>query len=258
MKCDEARNQFADLLLGGGDAVGSEFAKHIDSCRECREELDEMRTDWAALGVLDDPEPSLALRRSFYHTLEAYQEGLAQQKAGWFAWFPKSPVFQAALAVTMLVAGAAGGYLAANRPGDEVAQLQEQVDRLHELMALSLLEQQSAFSRLEGVAWAYRVERSDTEVLDALLRTVNNDPSVDVRLAAVDALRQFSTTASARSGLVESLPRQQSPLMQIALIDLLVELDERSAAPQLQRLIDEPALDQNVQTRARRALLRLE
>ena len=46
--------------------------------------------------------------------------------------------------------------------------------------------------------------------------------------------------------------------MQIALIDLLVELGERSAAPQLERLIQEPALDQNVQKRAQLALHRLE
>jgi HEAT repeat protein len=108
------------------------------------------------------------------------------------------------------------------------------------------------------VAWAYRVDRSDTEVLDALLRTVNGDTSVDVRLAAVDALRQFSTNASARLGLAQSLPHQRSPLVQIALIDLLVELQERSATPQLRQLVEEPALDQNVQARAQRALLRLE
>ena len=124
--------------------------------------------------------------------------------------------------------------------------------------ALSLLQQQSAFTRLEGVAWAYRVEHSDSDVLNALMHTVNNDPSVDVRLAAVDALRQFADNTSTRRELVQSLPRQTSPLMQIALIDLLVELRESSAAPQLERLIQEPALDQNVQRRARLALHRLE
>jgi hypothetical protein len=258
MKCVDARTQFADVLLGGTDAISMEFEEHVASCQACRDELDVMRTHWAALGVLDDAEPGPGLRRGFYQALEAYQSGFAERQPSWFTWWPKAPALQAALGMAMLLIGVFAGYLLSNRYNPQVAQLQEQVNSLHQVMALSLLEQQSAFSRLEGVAWSYRVERSDTEVLDALLRTVNGDASVDVRLAAVDALRQFSTNASTRRGLAQALPHQTSPLVQIALIDLLVELQERSAAPQLRQLVEEPALDQNVQARAQRALLRLE
>ena len=258
MNCEEARIQFADVLLGGGDAVSTQFQEHVESCAGCRDELDMLRTHWAALGVLDDAEPGPGLRRGFYQAMEGYQEGLAHRRS-WLAWWPlRTPALQVALSLAMLVVGVAVGYSVSGRNSAQVTELQDRVDHLNQLMALSLLQQQSAFTRLEGVAWAYRVERSDSDVLNALMHTVNDDPSVDVRLAAVDALRQFADNTSTRRELVQSLPRQTSPLMQIALIDLLVELRESSAAPQLERLIQEPALDQNVQRRARLALHRLE
>ena len=62
---------------------------------------------------------------------------------------------------------------------------------MRQMVALSLMQQQSAGERLRGVSWAYRVESSDTEVLSALLYTVNNDQSVNVRMAAVEALARL-------------------------------------------------------------------
>ena len=56
---------------------------------------------------------------------------------------------------------------------------------MRQLVTLSLLQQQSAGDRLQGVNWSYRVEQPDTAVLAALLTTVNHDPNVNVRLAAV-------------------------------------------------------------------------
>lgn len=258
MNCEDARNQFADVLMGGGDAVTTEFHEHVGTCTACRDELDMLRTHWAALGLLEDAEPDPSLRRGFYRSLEAFQEGLTHRQRPWLAWWPKTAALQVALSIALLFAGGAAGYWVSGQNSPQVAELRQEVERLNQVMALSLLQQQSAFTRLEGVAWAYRVERSDSEVLEALLRTADSDPSVDVRLAAVDALRLFSDNASLRPRLAQSLPRQNSPLMQVALIDLLVELRERSAVPQLQRLLKEPALDQTVQKRAQRALYRLE
>ena len=85
--------------------------------------------------------------------------------------------------------------------------------------------------RLRGVNWAYRVEQSDAEVLAALLSTVNHDSNVNVRLAAVDAIRNFSDSPVGRRGLVQALNKQSSPLVEIAILDQLVELHEKSAKP---------------------------
>jgi len=112
------------------------------------------------------------------------------------------------------------------------------------------LQQQSASERLRGVDYAYRVEQSDTQVLTALMHAVNHDPNVNVRLAAVDALRKFSRSPAVRNTLGQSLAKQDSPLVQIALIDLIVEMRDKGAANSLQTLERNPAANKDVKERA--------
>jgi HEAT repeat protein len=114
---------------------------------------------------------------------------------------------------------------------------------------LSLLQQQSASERLQGVSWSTRVA-PDPEVLDALQHTLRYDGSVDVRLAALDALSRYGKRPEVSRGLVESLESQQSPMVQVALIDLLVELHDSSAVEPLKRLQQEPNIDPTVRKRA--------
>ena len=59
---------------------------------------------------------------------------------------------------------------------------------MRQLVALSLMQQQSASERLRGVSWAYQRGTIRREVLAALVSAVNHDTNVNVRLAAVDAL----------------------------------------------------------------------
>lgn len=263
MNCEEARLQFAAVLEGAEEPAHAALDGHLEGCAACREELDTLRTHWAALGLLRDVEPGPNLRRGFYQALEAYQEGLAQRgaPAGWWrGLFAMRPAFQAAAAALLLAVGAGIGYVS-SRPAEgprEVTQLRSEIGSLRQLVALSLLQQQSAVGRLQGVSWASRVEPSDSEVLEALLRTIDEDASIDVRLAAVDALAEFGNNPAARKGLTSSLARQTSPLMQIALIDLLVRFRERTAVEPIRQLVARPELNQTVRTRAESALRGLE
>lgn len=125
---------------------------------------------------------------------------------------------------------------------------------MRQLVTLSLLQQQSASERLRGVTWSYRAEPDDVQVLSALLQTVNTDPSVDVRLAAVESLKNLGESPVVRRGLERALPKQESPLVQISLIDAIIELRDTSAVPALQSLRTSSSLDPNVQSRIAQAL----
>ena len=128
---------------------------------------------------------------------------------------------------------------------------------MRQMVALSLMQQQSAGERLRGVSWAYRVESSDTEVLSALLSTVNSDQSINVRIAAVDALHAFGASPVTRTAIVQSIPKQTSPLVQIALIELLVDLKVTDAATELKALSSDEKIDVSVRERAKWALGKL-
>jgi hypothetical protein len=113
-----------------------------------------------------------------------------------------------------------------------------------------MLQQQSASSRLEGVSWSTRDPQLNPQVLSALLHTLRYDPSVDVRLAALDALSRHGRQPQVQKGILDSLPEQQSPLVQMALIDLLLEWREPDAAQRLQALQQIPNLNPIVRQRA--------
>ena len=129
---------------------------------------------------------------------------------------------------------------------------------MRQLVALSLLQQQSASERLRGVSWAYRAESSDTEVLSALVSAINHDTNVNVRLAAVDALHAFAASPVTRQAVVQALPQQTTPIVQVALIDLLVDLKEPKGAGELRKLAMAESADIGVRQRAQWALEKLQ
>jgi HEAT repeat protein len=79
-----------------------------------------------------------------------------------------------------------------------------------------------------------------------------------VRLSAVDALQKFATGPEVALAMVNSIPEQESPLVQIALIDMLVQLDARGAAPGLARISKDMKMDEMVRQRAAWALHKME
>ncbi|HEY7335484.1 MAG TPA: HEAT repeat domain-containing protein [Bryobacteraceae bacterium] len=249
MTCDEAKQHFAEYWSQSlSDADEIELEEHLGGCDACRTEAERLGALWRQLAPPSE-EPGPGLRGRFYEMLR----GAALRPAR----SSRPPVWQIAAGIALLVGGGLLGY--GLRPKDsELAQLREEVSSMRQLVALSLLQQQSASERLRGVSWAYRVEPSDSEVLQALLNSVNGDPSVNVRLAAVDALHAFGSNVVARKGVLGSLEKQDAPLVQVAILDLLVDLNDRDAEPVLRRLMQNVSTDSGVRQRAQWALEKLQ
>ncbi len=204
-------------------------------------------------------EPSGKVRERFYEMLGAYRQGLAaaepRKAHGWW---------QIAAAAALLAVGLGTGYVVrgngpfSGQAPKEVAQLREEVASMRQLVALSLMQQQSASERLRGVSWAYQAEPSDREILEALVAAVNHDTNVNVRLAAVDALRRFSASPETRRAVLEALPSETTPLVQVALIDLLVDFKERDATGVLKTLAANQDVNDGVRQQAEWALEKLQ
>jgi anti-sigma factor RsiW len=269
MNCDETRHNLPEYLSESlNEAQELAFASHLATCDACRAETERLGSLWRGLALLPGtmPEPSANVRDRFYESLAAFKHGMESAPKHGFkeklaALWPRQPAWQMAVGFAMLVMGVGVGYeirpVKQEVQQPELAQLRGEVSNMRQMVALSLMQQQSAGERLRGVSWAYRVESSDTEVLSALLFTVNNDASVNVRMAAVEALHTFGASPVTRTALVQSIPKQTSPLVQIALIDLLVDLKVTDAAPELKRLSVDEAVDVSVRERAKAALGRM-
>jgi hypothetical protein len=272
MRCEKIKEKFADYLIGDLDEKSlTDIQAHLASCSSCRDELESLSAIWTKLGVLPQEQPSPALRQRFYSMLEAFKEGMEEEEerasfgeviSAWFGRvMPRRPVYQLALSLVLLVAGLAGGYLLSGRTRSaakiEVAALRQEVKNMRQLAAISLLKQKSPSDRLMGVSYGAQLEQPDQPMIETLLDTLNHDSNVNVRLAAADALYLFYDHPQVKDGLVRSLSQQTSPLVQLTLIDLLVEIRERRATEALRTLIQNEKLNHQVKKRAELGLAQL-
>jgi hypothetical protein len=272
MTCDEAKILLSDYWSQSlGEAQELAFEAHLAACDNCNAETQRLGALWQSLALLPVEEPSANVRSRFYETLGAYRQGLESAprrtlREKIISFWPKQPAWQMAVSFALLVIGIGVGAMLQFRtpglpapvPNPELAQLRGEVSSMRQMVALSLMQQQSAGERLRGVSWAYRVESSDTEVLTALLAAVNSDNNVNVRLAAVDALHAFGASPVTRTAILQSIPKQTTPMVQIALIDLLMDLKAKEAVPELKKLALDQKLDENVRSRASQALEKLQ
>ena len=271
MSCERFREQIPDCLAGKLETGAREkLIAHLELCSACRADMAEMGVVWRGLESLPVAEPDPAMRSRFLEVLEAYRAGMEQARERtvvggrsrwWIAgWWPAKAAWQTALAVALVVAGGFGGrYLARPRTvAPEIAQLQGQVESLRQAVALSMLQDQSSSSRIRGVSYSSQVQRPDRQIEQALLYAVNHDHNVNVRLSAVDALEKLAGNPEVQRALVDALPMQDSPLVEIALIDVLVEANDKAAVPALRLLAEDKQADDAVRQRAAAGVRKIE
>jgi hypothetical protein len=229
------------------------FEERMAVDERLRMEVEELRELWEGLALAPAEQPSPALRARFYRRLNALDRPAAR-----FAW-NLGPLAQVALALFIFVLGVVLGRVKMGESGraEEMAQMSAQVQSLREAVALSLLDRHSATSRLEGVSWSSQVDRPNGELLAALVAALNHDSNTNVRLSALNALERFGDNAAVDKALMDSIPLQDSPLVQIALIDSLVHIHNRAAAPELKKLTADAGANPAVRQRAQWGLKKL-
>lgn len=270
MKCQLVQEKFPDFLIGDLDENTKENVQsHLLSCGDCREELESLSVIWTKLGVLPEEHPSNGLRPRFYTMLENFKRdkrtdstasNLRKSFNVWLqSWLPKRPSFQIASAMMLLGVGLICGYFlnTSGKRGEQVAQLRDEVRGMRQTLAVSLLEKSSPSERLRGVGLSQQLENPDPQILDKLLHTVNNDSNINVRLSAVDALYLFHNNPNVKEGLLDSLSNQTSPLVQVALIDLIASMKETRAIESLKQLIQDEQLNPDVKQHAEKSILLL-
>lgn len=267
IRCQEVMERVSASLLGG-EPRDERVVRHLEGCNSCRDESRELDRTWRLLGELAAPEPGSGFRRRFEAML-AEEIARSESRSGrdvettGSSWrdrlvaFWSRPGHALALgsAVAALVVGLVGGAFVASRgPDPQVQGLRTQVAELHEMVALSLLEQESASRRLQGVRYGTEAGRPRPPLQDALIQAVDRDPNVNVRLAALDALTPVAGERAVMNRLLRSLPRQDSPLVQIAMIDLLLEADGAQARRVAGQVGRDPELPEEVRRHIRERL----
>lgn len=271
MECKDYREQFTLLLTDSLlQAQRSEIESHLEGCAGCREEFEALRKVWYLMGEITHPEPSEAMQSDFNAILSEFKKEPVVRKNPLDEWISKLREFlylqvQPRLVYSLLLVaiGLVGGYFL-HQPGQsaiaynkQIDSLASQVSEMKQVMMFSLLQDPSASQRIRAVAYTEEISTIDLKVIGALFTTLNEDPNVNVRLATLEALAKLAAEPKVREGLVRSIDLQESPLMQTAIADVMVKLQEKSSIQSLQKLLNKKNLNQKVKFNIEKSIQKL-
>lgn len=220
------------------------------------DQLDDISQMDMQVTKMEMPLPSSKMDVRFYDMLQ--QEKAAQRSFSWgrfFSWPELAP--KLALASFMLIIGFGVGYFTRSAPAadsENISMVKNELTELKEMMMLSLLEKESATERLRAVSLTSEMDEASSKVTSALIQTLNEDENVNVRLAALEALKPYSKKSGVREELIRSIAKQDSPLVQVALADLMAALQAKSSVKELEKILKSERTPAEVKDRIKQSI----
>ena len=263
----------------------SELRAFLAAHPSLQAEFDQFASTLNALDAMPTPPPSARLRAQVFAAIDAEKRAtrgnstaasevirsrsaVAPRRQPW-VWLLRITIGCALLAAGYFVgthkpaksSPASETALAANDriSQRELVELRRQVEAMNRLVSDSLLQQpqRPTSDRLKAVLASASLENPNDRIINELIGSLALDPSANVRLSALEALYPHADLDFVRTGVLSALPREQSPLVQVAMIDFLAAARDRAAAPALDRISRSDAMDRDVRAAAMRALNQL-
>jgi hypothetical protein len=221
---------------------------------EYQEQFDGSSQLWNQIDSTEIPNPSEEMDRRFFDMLRSEVQKMETPNDSSENWFSRllenlwKPQF--AYGLLFLGIGLGVGYFlnSGNLPKSMNTTIvnNQETERVRERLVLTLLEQPSATKRLQAIGEANKIENIDEKIIHALLKTLNNDTNVNVRLAAIESLTNYLNDPLVREGLVQSIVKQDSPIVQVTLANLMVALQEKKSIEPFKTLMRTKKLNESV------------
>jgi HEAT repeats/Putative zinc-finger len=247
MNCEEVDLKMIDYLDKNLEkGICQEIEKHLETCERCLEELRETRKVLNFISSDEMVKPDDTLRINFYHMLhiqikksEESKVTLSQKPSA--QWYNLSS-YRVAAAIALLICGAFIGLLINGglkniHESEELKQLHSEVTALKKATMFTMLKDESSSERIQAVSYVDDIDNPDQNVIDVLVKTLNSDKNVNVRMAAAYALSKFAGQHAVCDSLVRSLSLQGDPILLVTLINILAERKEKSALKPIQKII---------------------
>ena len=237
-----------------GEDARKEFESFLRDNPEHLENFERLNGTWNDLESLSTPEPSKKMDESFFDMLHIEIDKTENEKKDAGSWVSKIVEVlwkpQMAYGILLLVMGFSLGYfLKTDAVKASVATSivrNSDTENVREQLVLTLLEQPSASKRLKGISEVNKIQKLDDRVISALLQTLNNDTNVNVRLTAIESLSNYLDNPTVREGMVQSIVKQDAPIVQVTLANLMVALQEKKAIEPFRTLMRTKELDTSV------------
>jgi hypothetical protein len=254
MEKEEHINLITDFIDGQLSPEGKiEFEKLIAKGEIDKSEVEAMANFKKEFTSTPEPIPSPNLKANFYRMLSEEQSKQGVKTASLFdqlnAFLFGRTVGKLAFGLSLMIIGlVVGKNFLNNTYQTEISDLNSQMTEMKEMMMIAMLEKESVSDRLKGVQMSSELSSSNQKVIDALFLTLNNDRSANVRIASLNTLAEYANDPQIREGLINSIAQQKSPLVQVALATLMVELQEKKAVNEFNSILNDDFTPEEVKT----------
>ena len=253
MKCEELEEKIIDYLDNKLDKEENlEIEKHLETCERCLDEFRDLQQVMKHISSKGEVEPDDSLRINFYHMLHNEIKknkgigtpGLQRESLPWYNHI----IFKIAAGFALLICGTLIGIIFFSRISNshqaQLEQLRSEVTNLKKAAMFTMLKEESSSYRIQALNYAEELDTPDENLIEVLVKTLNTDKNVNVRMAAAYALSKYADQQPVCDSLVRSLSLQSDPILQVTLINILVERREKSAVKPIQKIItDENTLE---------------
>lgn len=206
------------------------------------------RALWQTLGEVAEADPSPKLRQDFYRKLEQASHPTFFARLRDALGFSGNTGWVTATACVLVGLGT-GVLLGAGEDTSDtrLAALEQNITLLNRRLILDRLEDSEPSKRLRGVIDASYIASTDAEVANALLKRATEDRVGSVRSAAIDALGASISAPAVGEQLMPLLQQADSPIVQLALVDLVLRYGNKEQIEELKSLAQGDALHPDLQ-----------
>jgi len=210
---------------------------------------------WQALDELPQAEPPASLRRTFYDNLEqAESRSLGGRIRSWLGFSGNAGWVTAAACLLVGFAVARIGFVTDTSESTRLAALEQNIALLNRELVLDRLQDDDPGTRLLGVYDAGSLVQHDDVIAQALLVRASQDSSSSVRSAAIDALGPQLNSKNVGDELMGLLENAESPIVQLALTDMVLRNGNRQQLEALLRLANENRLHPDLVRHVKKSL----
>jgi hypothetical protein len=217
-----------------------------------KDKLDSLENLHDKIGKIQVPEPSGAMDAKFRLLIREEKKRVSLSEPVSERRFLTEPVSYYILRVAAGIALFLSGWFASSLIGtgnrQELASLGNEVTMLRETVVLAMVQQNSSVERLKAVQMAGEFE-GDVKIIESLLNLLTGDDNDNVRLMALEALIRHADKAEVREGLINSISKQTSPLVQLRLAEIMLVMHEKKSVPEFQKVLQDINLNYTVRNK---------
>ncbi|WP_273568971.1 HEAT repeat domain-containing protein [Maribacter halichondriae] len=233
---------YLDNLLDGNQKKMVEA--HLTQCVACAKELSDLEELFRAIDSEEEATPPPALKLKFLEQLEEEKKSLnkvvqidsktSHERNQWANNFLKI----AASVLLLVGAFLAGKYYSNENSSKEIAALTVEKMEIKQTAMLSMMESESASKRIRGVNYMEEISNPEESIIQALTDRMLYDENTNVRAAALDVLADFRDSETVKNTFIKALGTEKDPSIQIAIIQILGQMQEKKAAAPMQELME--------------------